>query len=78
MEQLLLMGCELCRTNEDFWLAPGCAVNKVEFCGFPLIAAIFKALKCTQDKWMIGWRGWMKKESVFLMKNEGRDKPWNK
>lgn len=47
MEQLLLEGCELCRANEDFWLAPGCAVNKVEFCRLPMIAAIFKASEPT-------------------------------
>lgn len=45
MEQSPLVGCELCQPNEDFWLAPGCAVNKVEFFGLPMIAAMFEALE---------------------------------
>ena len=64
MEQLLLEGCELCWANEDFWLASGCAVNKVEFCRSPMIAAIFKASECTHDEWMMGSREWMKKKSL--------------
>ena len=73
MEQLLLEGCELCRANEDFWLAPGCAVNKVEFCRLPMIAAIFKASEHTHDEWRMGLREWMKR--VYIFNKKWRWKP---
>lgn len=73
----LLMGSELCRENEDFWVAPGCAVNKLEFCGFPIIVAI-QSIRVYLRQVNDGFNGVNEeKESTFLMKNEGGNQPWN-
>ena len=65
---LWIVSCELCRANEDIWLAPGCAANKVEFCQLPMIAAISKALECTRDKWWVQGGEWRKR--VYYTYNE--------
>lgn len=77
MEQSLLVGCELCRKNEDFWLVPSCAVNKLEFRRFPTIAAI-QSIRMYMRQVNDGFNGVNEgKESIFLMKSEGGNQPWN-